>query len=298
MPQQIGFDLLRDEKVELASKPHPLSFLRFHFFALYLIVTASLLGWFYTYLQSNTELSASLSFLDAFFENLGIQTADAVLLVLFWAVLLISGYAVSKMWVTNKPLVYMVLVGAAGTSLELYFLASYDVVLGVVPKPIIKLILLSVAAGVAMIFTEIYRRGHSYIITNYRIITKKDLIQKTERELAYDKITDLYVNQGILGRIFNFGTIILVSSLGFGFSANSAQAFTATTVPVKKIEGTDGFSLGKNVQMSRAASYFQLIGIPDPKKARIIIGNRQLEAKESPILRRTESLLKNNEKIE
>jgi len=192
----------------------------------------------------------------------------------------------------------MVLVGAAGTSLELYFLASYDVVLGVVPKPIIKLILLSVAAGVAMIFTEIYRRGHSYIITNYRIITKKDLIQKTERELAYDKITYLYVNQGILGRIFNFGTIILVSSLGFGFSANSAQAFTATTVPVKKIEGTDGFSLGKNVQMSRAASYFQLIGIPDPKKARIIIGNRQLEAKESPILRRTESLLKNNEKIE
>jgi hypothetical protein len=297
MPRQIGYNLMKDEKVELISRPHPLSFMKYHFFNLYLISVAFLLGWLYIYLQSNQQLLASFSFLDTFFTIVGAQTADAIILFLFWLILILSGYVVGVLWITKKPLFYMLLVGAAGTILELYFLAPYDVVLGVVPKSIVKLILLSVTTGLAAVLTEIYRRGHTYTVTNYRVITKKDFIRKEEREVTYDNITDVYVNQGILGRIFNFGTIILVSGSGFGLGVDSAQAFTATSIPVKGIRVTGGFSGAKGVQMPRAATYFALYGIPDPKKARVIIGNRQLESKESPILRRIEGLLKDkNEK--
>jgi hypothetical protein len=88
-----------------------------------------------------------------------------------------------------------------------------------------------------------------------------------------------------------------VSASGFGLGVDSAQAFTATSIPVKGIRVTGGFSGAKGVQMPRATTYFALYGIPDPKKARVIIGNRQLESKESPILRRIEGLLKDkNEK--
>jgi len=292
MPRQIGFNLLKDEKVELVSRPHPLSFMKYHLFNIYLIAVAFLLGWLYVYLQSDQQLLASFSFLDTFFTNVGVQTADAVILILFWLILILSGYVVGVLWITKKPLVYMLLVGAAGTILELYFLVPYNVVLGVVQKSMVKIVLLSVAAGLAVVLTEIYRRGHTYTVTNYRVITKKDFIRKEEREITYDKITDIYVNQGILGRIFNFGTIILISASGFGLGVDSAQAFTATSVPVKGIKVIGGFSGAKGVQMPRAATYFALYGIPDPKKARVIIGNRQLESKESPILRRIESLLK------
>jgi membrane protein YdbS with pleckstrin-like domain len=296
MHQQVGLDLLQDEKVELTTKPHPLSFLRYHLFALYLIILASFLGWLYTYLQSDQQLLASLSLWDAIFGNLGIRAADAVLLFLFWVVLLVSGFAVGVLWVTKMPLVLMVLVGAAGTALELYFLAPFDIVLGLVQKPIVKLLLLGASAVTAMVFTEIYRRGHSYVITNYRIVMKKDFIQRKEREITYEKITDVYLDQGVLGRIFNFGTINLITASGFGLGADSAQALIAATVPMKETKVTGGFLGGKSVQMPRAATYFSLYGIPDPKKARVIIGNRQLETKESPILRRIEGLLEDKEK--
>jgi hypothetical protein len=290
MSQRRGVDLLHDEEVDLVAKPHPLSFLKYHLFSVYLIGVALFLGWFHSYIKSNEALLGVLSFLDVIFGRFGIEPVDAILLVLFWIILLLSGFGIGVLWVSKMPLVYMVLVGAAGTALEVYFLAPYEIAL--VPKPMVKLLLLGTAAVVGIILTEVYRRGHIYIITNYRVVTKKRFIRKEERELMYDKITDVYVNQGIIGRIFNFGTVIPVSASGFGLGADSAQAFAAAGASVKKGMVGGGFGGGKSVQRPRAATYFSLHGISDPKKIRIIIGNRQLETKEAPILRRIEGLLK------
>jgi len=293
MSQLHGVDLLHGEKVDLTAKPHPLSFLKYHLFAVYLIGVAVFLGWLYSYIKTEKPLLETLSFLDIIFGRFGLETADIILLILFWAILLLSGFGIGALWISKMPLLYMVLVGAAGTALELYFPASYELTL--IQKPMVKLLLLGAAAVISMILTEAYRRGHIYIITNYRIITKKGFIRKEERELMYDKITDVYVTQGILGRIFNFGTVIPISASGFGLGADSAQAFAAAALPIKKGMIGGGFGGGKSVQRPRAATYFSLYGIPDPRKIRIIIGNRQLETKEAPILRRIEDLLKKKE---
>jgi len=288
MPQADGVDLIHGEEVDLIARPHPLSFLRYHLFSAYLIVVAVFLGWFHSYLKSNEPLLDLLSFLDPLFGMAGMGTEDAVLLIVFWIILLLSGLGIGVLWVSKMPLVYMVLVGLAGTALEVYFLAPYEIAF----KPMVKLLLLGAAAGVGMILTEVYRKRHLYVITNYRIITKKGFIRKEERELMYDKITDVYVDQGILGRIFNFGTVIPISGSGFGLGSDSAYAFGGATAPVGKGTVGGGFGGGKSVQRPRAATYFSLYGISDPKKMRIIIGNRQLETKEAPILRRIEDLLR------
>jgi hypothetical protein len=296
MAQQHGVDLLHGEEVDMVSKPHPLSFFRYYLFSVYLIAISAFLAWFYSFIKSDPSILASLSFLDVLLGWAGIVPADAILLILFWIVLLLSGLGIGVLWVTKMPLVYMVLVGFVGTVLEVYFLAPYDVVLGVVQKPMVKLVLLGAAAVVAIILTELYRRGHTYIITNYRIITKKGFIRKEERELMYDKITDVYMNQGILGRIFNFGTVIPISASGFGLGEDSAHAFAGTAVSIKGSTVGGGFAGGKGVQRPRAATYFSLFGVRDPKTVRIIIGNRQLETKEAPVLRRIEDLLRNQGK--
>ncbi|MEM1589109.1 MAG: PH domain-containing protein [Candidatus Bathyarchaeia archaeon] len=53
----------------------------------------------------------------------------------------------------------------------------------------------------------IYVKGHRYIITNERIIMFRKFIGILMRTVTHDKITDLIVNQGPIGRLFNYGRV-------------------------------------------------------------------------------------------
>jgi hypothetical protein len=283
-----GIDLLNDEKVDLVTKPHPFAFLKYHVVSVYLIFVAIFLGWFHSFLKSDISVFNFISSIFGFIP--GIKPEDFVLLFLFWVILILSGFVVGTFWVSKMPLFYMISIGLIGTSLELYFLASYNLIL--IPKPFLKLFILGAGAVLGILLTELYRKRHSYIITNLRVITKKEFIQKEERELMYDKITDVYVNQGFLGKIFNYGTIIPISNSGFGLGEDSATVQAVGGVPVKKGFFGALFGGGKSVQKPRASTYFSLYGIPNPRKIRVIIGNRQQETREAPILRRIEKHLK------
>jgi len=51
-------------------------------------------------------------------------------------------------------------------------------------------------------------------ITNKRIISKSGIIQRTIMELRLDKIESIKVDQGIAGRILNFGSITISGTGG------------------------------------------------------------------------------------
>ena len=53
----------------------------------------------------------------------------------------------------------------------------------------------------------IYVKGHRYIITNERIIMFRKFIGILMRTVTHDKITDIIVNQGPIGRLFNYGRV-------------------------------------------------------------------------------------------
>jgi len=53
----------------------------------------------------------------------------------------------------------------------------------------------------------IYVKGHRYMITNERIIMFRKFIGILMRTVTHDKITDLIVNQGPVGRICNYGRV-------------------------------------------------------------------------------------------
>jgi len=53
----------------------------------------------------------------------------------------------------------------------------------------------------------VYVKGHRYIITNERIIMFRKFIGILLRTVTHDKITDLIVNQGPIGRICNYGRV-------------------------------------------------------------------------------------------
>lgn len=59
-----------------------------------------------------------------------------------------------------------------------------------------------VAAAIRYFSTEL-------AITNKRVIAKFGFISRTTIEINIQKIESIQVNQGILGRIFNFGSIVV-----------------------------------------------------------------------------------------
>lgn len=53
----------------------------------------------------------------------------------------------------------------------------------------------------------VYVKGHRYIITNERIIMFRKFVGIFLRTVTHDKITDLIVNQGPIGRLCNYGRV-------------------------------------------------------------------------------------------
>lgn len=290
MSRDRDIDLLQFEKVDMILRPHLLSFLKYDLLAVYLIGVMAFLRWFYFFLKNHQGILNLLNKLLGFIP--GLRAEDAVLMVLFWAILLLSGQIVGILWVSKMPLLCMVLIGITGTTLELYYPNTGLDLPGWIEPPMTKLWLMAVAAVIGLALTEFYRRGHRYYITNYRVIMKKGFISKEEREVVYDKITDLYIHQGLLGRIFNYGTVIPISASGFGMGQDSATASTFVATSVKKGMLGIGFGGERGVQRPRASTYFSLYGVPNPSRLRIVIVNHQLEVQEAPILKRIERILK------
>ena len=48
-----------------------------------------------------------------------------------------------------------------------------------------------------------------YAITNKRIIMKVGFIRRKSLEIFLDRVEGVYIEQGVLGRILNFGTVII-----------------------------------------------------------------------------------------
>lgn len=292
MSKRPDFDLLKGETLDFSARPHPLSFLKYYLTDMYLVLIAFILNQTYEYIRSNQKIMEILVLLFNFVP--GIKPEDLFLLIFFWVILVLSGLLIGVFWVSKMPLLYMVLLGLTGTLLELYFLAPYDTLL--ISKPMIKVWLLVPAALIGFFLIEAYRKGHRYFVTNYRIVTIKKFIRKEMREIMHDKITDVYINQGILGRIFNYGTLIPISASSFGLGEDAALASVSAAAPVRKSFLGISFGGKKGVNRPRAATYFSLYGVPKPREIHAIIANRQLETKEAPILKRIEGILKEEEK--
>jgi len=262
----------------MALKPHPLSFIKYHIFFVYLILLAFFLQKLRPLLEDNISLLSVPSFLETAFSQLGLNIVDAVFLLSFWIVLIISGWIANRM-LHNKLLVaYVVLVAALGTLLEVY-LSMTHFEMAFIQRTYVKLALLAGTAVINMVLIEIHRRRFFYIITNYRVIIREGLKIK-EDEITYDELSHIHVEQGILGRLFSFGTIILFSMLDFGLSEPLYREVPELlkSFEEKSASKTSEEAILKSLQRKKRLLLF---GVPDPRRVRVIIGNRQLEAKES-----------------
>ena len=230
-------DLLKGEKVETVLSPHPLSFMKLQAVCILLIVWGLVVTWL-----------ASESQFKQFFAG------NHWLTVIVWGiVLLLIGVVIALVSIRwSVFFLYLgVFLGAVGLIYWQNLLSQVTLFI-----PIYSVI----ASIVGFLCVEVYRRSHRYLITNQRLVFSGGIITKRTRAIRYDKITEFNTEQGILGQIFGFGTIIPVSESGLGLGSDKSFAGAGAGGGSKlRLFGFAGG--GRDVNVPRTRSFYELYGV-------------------------------------
>jgi len=265
-----GVVLGKDEELKLVVHPHPLAFWKYDALATVYLISAGFLVLIFGFLQTNVPVTVAVPYL-----QLGV----------WWLVLIVPSIIAGLLWVTKQPLVYSGLVAVIGTVLGLWTSS-----ISMLP------VLLGASSLLAIVLVEFYRRGHRYFVTNHRLIlSKRAFASSTIRETYYDRISDLVISQGMLGRIFDFGTIIPVSQAGLGTGQDLAGAAVGLAGSKRPVAVGAGVFGAKGTTMPRAATYYSLYGVPKVKEVHTLISDLIESYSEAPILNKIEKLMEQNQ---
>lgn len=256
-PWRPKYDLLRNEEVRAELQPHPLSFLNHHAPFLYLLALGLGFGYLFNAVQGWIAFEDFLGY---------VAGVVAVRLVIWVVALLVFGIAVSVLLIRWSFLVAYILVIAGALYLSLqapdaganpFFLPVYSVI----------------AALVGMALVDLYRRTHTYAVTDLRLILRAGILTKSERSVLFEKVTDLETKQGILGRIFGYGDIIPVTASGIGTGAEESFAGGGAGATAKEGQVGGGLFAGgaRKVAVARARTYAELHGVTPFRRVRTLV---------------------------
>jgi len=198
----MAIGLLRGEKVLEEYKPTSLSFISFYAIFAYPLLISLILFVFWNDLEAYFRATSHILF-----------DKISPLLIAIWISMLVPGCLLFLIKVDVKAPLFYLSISIVFTILSLMSLDSKKMITYSLVVPSI----------LALLIVELYRRGITYMFTDYRIIIRKRFLIYEERSIPYDKIVDVFLVKGILGRIFNYGTVVPVTSSMVGLSVNTAM---------------------------------------------------------------------------
>jgi hypothetical protein len=232
-----NIDLNKGEKVESVLSPHPLSFMRLQAVCIFLIVWGVVLGWLVNFSAYKSLLTSNPWFP----------------LIIWGIILLIVGVIIALVTIRWSIFFLYLAVFIGGVAIILWQ--------NLISSSALFIPFYSAAASiVGFLCVEVYRRSHQYLITNQRLIFSGGILTKRTRFIRYDKITEFNSEQGVLGQILGFGTIIPVSESGLGLGSDKTFAGAGVGGGSRlKLFGFAGG--GKDVNTPRTRSYYELFGV-------------------------------------
>ncbi|MCS7385636.1 MAG: PH domain-containing protein [archaeon GB-1867-005] len=270
-------ELKEGEQLVEEIKPHPLAFIDLYLIFIYLLAISVA---FHIYGDEIARAAASMPII-----GLLVQVEEYLTLTSWALCIVIPFLAVSILKVRWRWLFFSLIIVALGVAMKFKLnLPEYTstALFGI--------------AGLSLI--NAYRKGHTYYITNQRIVTELKFIKHKQREISYSRLTDIIVAKGVIGRIFNVGTIIPITPSGMGLGEDFALA--GVGMPGKAAAGvTIGVAGGKAVKVPRGRSPYVLFGVKNPLRIKELISKYAWEREESTILRKiSEDIEKLVEKVD
>ena len=94
-------------------------------------------------------------------------------------------------------------------------LALTGIVQFVVPSDgvwlMMQIVFCSIMFILALASALVVNGGRKYVLTNKRVIIKRGIISRESLELMLNKCEEVKISQGIMGRIFNYGMVVVAT---------------------------------------------------------------------------------------
>ena len=125
---------------------------------------------------------------------------------------------------------------------------------------------------IGLLSVDAYRRSFTYYLTDNRIVIQGNfLMKRSERQVRYNHIEDIKMEQGIVGTILGYGTVLPLTGSGLGTGSDESMIIAGSGVEVKGLGiGLLGGSRTSSKRI-RHNPHDCLYGVPQPSKVRDLI---------------------------
>lgn len=155
-------------------------------------------------------------------------------------------------------------------------------------------VLLTLLGAIGIVAVIFYSQAFTYYLTDKRIVIYRKFITISSRQIQYDDISDVVVDQGIIGRLFGFGNVIPITKSGLGAGIVGWQAGAGRVGPSGTVV-VGGPAGGRVVPVASPSTC--VYGVKDPFAVKDIIFKYQEEYAEAPYLKRIAKSLEKQPKV-
>jgi len=143
---------------------------------------------------------------------------------------------------------------------------------------------------ISLVFDFFQWWNRKYIITDFRVIQISGIINKDVIDSALEKINDVKLTQSVFGRIFNFGTVEILTASEIGINKirtlGSPILFKTTMLNAKEAMESDDDGRRHVAAPKMANDIPSLISQLDYLRQQNILTPEEFQAKKAELLRR------------
>lgn len=141
-----------------------------------------------------------------------------------------TGVRMSVLW-SGKPYIKKTIVKA----FILYIIVSLFFIWTIIFAPHAFLIY-TISIWIIVAFYIYWKKAHTYyVMENSVLITRDWVFGKYQREITFDRIQDVHIQQGLLARMFKCGSVVFVTSsgleVGYVVSGGGEYVYAGKAIP-------------------------------------------------------------------
>ena len=263
-----GITLLRGEELKMQLKPHIFSFFHLYFTFFLLLIWSYVIYDFF-----NSDKFSDFPFYDSI-ETL-LQDSEVLAGSIIWSLgLFLAGFIARYFFIdSGGQSIFRLYSGVALFGIVVMAYHGYSDMADTMGFGRWFIPGLTAVVGLIGLFSvDFYRRSFTYYLTDNRIVLQSSfLMNRSERQVRYNHIEDIKMEQGIFGTILGYGTVLPLTGSGLGTGTDESMVVGGTGTEVKGMSLGIGGAARNSSRSVRHNPHDCLFGVASPSKVRDMI---------------------------